>query len=56
LTAYYLHQYRIDIDFPGFSLGTRPIRPPSGMLAALFVLARPPDDELLGRIQLRFLG
>ncbi|MDR2153726.1 MAG: hypothetical protein LBE78_01670 [Burkholderiaceae bacterium] len=50
---------------------THPIRPPklgaSGALAALLVLAggkpaassrlaSPPDDDLLGRVQLRFLG
>jgi len=63
----------MDIDFSGFDrvhfLGesaTHPIRPPSGALAALLVLAdrakrrpralaSPPDDGLLGRVQLPFL-
>ncbi|MDR2154932.1 MAG: hypothetical protein LBE78_07890 [Burkholderiaceae bacterium] len=46
---------------------THPIRPPSGALAVLLVLAggkpaassrlaSPPDDDLIGRVQLRFPG
>jgi hypothetical protein len=65
----------MDIDFSGFDnphlmgeSATCPIRPPSGVLAALQILAiaglwlwlaaiaSPPDDDLLGRVQLPFLG
>jgi hypothetical protein len=68
LTAFYLHQSRMNIGFSGFDdlhlLGGRAggaskssrYRPVSLWFALALTLASLPDDDLLGRVQLPFLG